>query len=113
MALVALDIDHFKRLNDTFGHDAGDAVLVKMGQVLRELTPQHGLAARAGGEEFSAVLPQHDALQAYEWAERLRSQIESWLLSHAGIALGQITVSVGVSVPTTQETLQGMGQTRR
>ena len=104
VALVALDIDHFKRLNDTFGHDAGDAVLVKMGQVLRELTPQHGLAARAGGEEFSVVLPQHDALQASEWAERLRSQIESWSLSHAGIALGQITVSVGVSVPTTQET---------
>ena len=97
LSLVALDIDHFKRLNDTFGHDAGDAVLVQMGQTLRKFTPVGALAARPGGEEFCLLLPGFTAGQAATLAEQVRAAIEGWSLAHAGISLGRITASLGVS----------------
>ncbi|RJF73177.1 diguanylate cyclase [Deinococcus cavernae] len=97
LSLVALDIDHFKRLNDTFGHDAGDAVLVQMGQTLRKLTPAGALAARPGGEEFCLLLPGFTGDEALALAEQVRAAIEEWTLLHAGISLGRITASLGVS----------------
>ena len=97
LSLVALDIDHFKRLNDTFGHDAGDAVLVQMGQTLRKFTPVGALAARPGGEEFCLLLPGFTGDEALVLAEQVRAAIEGWSLAHAGISLGRITASLGVS----------------
>lgn len=97
LSLLALDIDHFKRLNDTFGHDAGDAVLVQMGQTLRKLTPAGALAARPGGEEFCLLLPGFTGDEALALAEQVRDAIEGWSLAHAGISLGRITASLGVS----------------
>lgn len=102
LSLVALDVDHFKRLNDTFGHDAGDAVLVQMGQTLRQLAPAGALAARPGGEEFCLLLPGLTALAAAALAEQLRAAIEGWSLVHAGISLGRITASLGVATWTEQ-----------
>lgn len=96
LSLLALDVDHFKRLNDTFGHDAGDAVLVKLGQLLRELTPPGGLAARPGGEEFTLLIPAGQA-EAVALAEGLRARVEGWAMTYSGIPLGQITVSQGVA----------------
>lgn len=104
LSLIALDIDHFKRLNDTFGHDAGDAVLVRLGATLRDLTPAGGLAARPGGEEFTVLLPGHDLVAALALAERVRLEVESWTLTHSGIALGQITVSQGVALYVPEQT---------
>lgn len=97
LSLLALDIDHFKRLNDTFGHDAGDAVLVQMGQTLRKFTPVGALAARPGGEEFCLLLPGFTGDEALALAEQVRAAIEGWSLAHAGISLGRITASLGVS----------------
>lgn len=97
LALLALDVDHFKRLNDTFGHDAGDAVLVRLGAALRSLTPPGGLAARPGGEEFALLLPGLTEAEAAEVAERIRAEVASWTLTHTGIPLGQITVSQGLA----------------
>ena len=97
LSLIALDVDHFKRLNDTFGHDAGDAVLVRIGIALRDLTAQHGLATRPGGEEFTVILPDTSLAQAEELAEGLRAQVAGWTLTHAGTPLGQITLSLGVA----------------
>ncbi len=97
LSLIALDVDHFKRLNDTFGHDAGDAALVRLSAALRDLAPPGSTPARPGGEEFSLLLPGHDLAVASALAERLRAEIAGWSLTHAGISLGQLTVSLGVA----------------
>ncbi|CAM4391815.1 diguanylate cyclase [Deinococcus marmoris] len=97
LSLIALDVDHFKRLNDTFGHDAGDAALVRLSTLLRDLAPPGSTPARPGGEEFSLLLPGYDLAAATALAERLRAEIAGWTLNYAGISLGQITVSLGVA----------------
>ena len=97
LSLIALDVDHFKRLNDTFGHDAGDAALVRISAALREAAPPGSTPARPGGEEFSLLLPGTDAGGAAAIAEGLRAEIAALDLRHAGIALGQITLSLGVA----------------
>lgn len=97
LSLIALDVDHFKRFNDTFGHEAGDAVLVRVGAALRDLAPPGAVPARPGGEEFTLLLPGLDTEAAAALAERLRETVAGWSLSHAGMALGQVTVSLGVA----------------
>ncbi|WP_194165188.1 sensor domain-containing diguanylate cyclase [Deinococcus terrestris] len=97
LSLIALDVDHFKRFNDTFGHEAGDAVLVRVGAALRDLAPPSAVPARPGGEEFTLLLPGLDTGAAAALAERLRETVAGWSLSHAGMALGQVTVSLGVA----------------
>ncbi len=76
MAIVLLDIDHFKRINDTYGHPAGDLVLTKMGEVLHAIVRSADLCARYGGEEFIIMLRHVDAVQAQAFAERLRVAIK-------------------------------------
>lgn len=98
LTLVALDVDHFKRFNDTFGHDAGDAVLVQVGAALKAaVQPPYEAACRPGGEEFALILPGTDAATALQRAEALRQTVEGWTLTHAGTPLGQLTVSIGVA----------------
>lgn len=97
LSVVALDIDHFKRLNDTFGHDAGDAALVRVSAALRELAPPGSTPARPGGEEFTLLLPHVGVAQAAALAETLRARVEGLDLAHDGISLGQVTVSLGVA----------------
>lgn len=98
LSLLALDVDHFKRFNDTFGHDAGDAVLVRVGAALREAAQRSGEAAcRPGGEEFALLLPGVDATEALRRADALRAEVASWTLKHAGLSLGRVTISVGVA----------------
>jgi diguanylate cyclase (GGDEF)-like protein len=74
-ALAIIDIDHFKKVNDTHGHAMGDRVLVAVGGALREAIRKHDLAARMGGEEFCVVLADVDPEQIAMLAERLRSAI--------------------------------------
>ncbi|MBT0962362.1 sensor domain-containing diguanylate cyclase [Denitromonas iodatirespirans] len=95
-ALVMLDIDHFKRINDAFGHPAGDAVIRRVAEAIRGVMRGMDVAGRYGGEEFVVLLPQTDAQGAWQFAERLRAQIEPWPLS---VGDGQIrfTVSLGVA----------------
>ncbi|MBZ9750380.1 diguanylate cyclase [Deinococcus sp. HMF7604] len=97
LSLLALDIDHFKRLNDTFGHEAGDAALVRVSAVLRDHAPAGSTPARPGGEEFALLLPGTDLGGAEALAERVRAAVAALNLSHAGINLGQVTVSLGVA----------------
>lgn len=97
LACLMIDIDHFKRFNDQFGHDAGDLVMQFVGQTLRDICAPVGDAFRFGGEEFTALLPTFGEQQAIELAEMLRHKISSAALSHAGQILGLVSVSVGVS----------------
>lgn len=75
LALVALDIDRFKSINDTWGHAAGDAALQSLAQACRDTVPAEALLARIGGEEFAVVLPGWDALRAADLVQALRTAI--------------------------------------
>jgi diguanylate cyclase (GGDEF)-like protein len=99
VSVLALDVDHFKRINDTFGHDVGDAVLLRVAQACRSALRHDDHIGRTGGEEFVAVLPHADAAHALEVAERLRAAVESLDWSGVDPAL-RVTVSVGVAQRT-------------
>lgn len=99
VGVATLDLDHFKRVNDTHGHDAGDAVLRAAAAVLRAELRGADRAFRSGGEEFVFLLPQTTFDGAIRTAERVRSALESLLIQHerGGPAL-RVTGSLGVSV---------------
>ncbi|MFW6055274.1 MAG: sensor domain-containing diguanylate cyclase, partial [Thermodesulfobacteriota bacterium] len=94
-SLLMIDIDHFKRINDTAGHEAGDLALKAIAELFRHTLRSGDLVGRLGGEEFAALLPQTDSDQAREVAERLRRFVEA----SASIAQGVngVTVSVGLT----------------
>jgi diguanylate cyclase (GGDEF)-like protein len=96
VAVLMLDLDHFKAINDRYGHLIGDQVLCHVTKVVRERLRDDALLARYGGEEFSVLLPVQNALEAHGIAERLRQSVES---SPCETKMGPIrcTVSIGVS----------------
>lgn len=95
-ALVMFDIDHFKAINDTFGHQAGDAVIQQTADLIRQSARDADIAGRYGGEEFVVLLPDTDTEGALIFAERLRESIEAHEVVHEG-ALIRFTVSLGVA----------------
>jgi diguanylate cyclase (GGDEF)-like protein len=99
LAFVALDIDHFKRINDTYGHDAGDRVLAGIAGQLRQASRSCDLPVRMGGEEFLVVIAEHEIDGAMAFAERLRAAIAG--LDFDGLAPDgavHVTVSIGVAL---------------
>ncbi|HEU4885520.1 MAG TPA: tetratricopeptide repeat-containing diguanylate cyclase [Longimicrobium sp.] len=96
VSILALDVDHFKRINDTFGHEAGDVVLRRVAQTCRAALRHDDVIGRTGGEEFVVVLPHADAGRAMEIAERLRAAVEALDWAEVDPAL-RVTVSVGVA----------------
>lgn len=100
MAVILLDIDHFKRVNDTYGHDAGDAVLREVALVLRRSTRQEDLVARYGGEEFAASLPAGSLEQAIHRAERIRKTLAAREIVAANARL-RVTASLGLAFAQT------------
>jgi diguanylate cyclase (GGDEF)-like protein len=104
-----LDLDHFKRYNDTFGHDAGDALLRTLGRFLIEHVRGGDIACRYGGEEFALILPEAPLNVVRERLEALRTGIRQLDVKHQGQMLGAISVSCGVSCfPEHGSTAQAM-----
>ena len=97
LGLVLLDIDHFKKLNDTFGHPAGDAVLRHTAHVIERHLRRGDEAARFGGEEFAIILPGADEAGAARLAERVRAAVEKAQLVFEGARLS-VTISLGTAV---------------
>ena len=98
VGVVILDLDHFKRFNDTFGHDAGDALLCALGEVLKSRIRNKDSACRFGGEEFVLILPEASLADATCLAKDLRVSIGNLKVKHRSQPLGPITVSIGVAV---------------
>ena len=98
LALILLDVDHFKKFNDHYGHPAGDTCLQEVGCILAgQVNRNRDLAARYGGEEFAVVLPDTDLAGAMAVAERLRHEIQALGLPHQPSPFGVVTASLGVA----------------
>jgi diguanylate cyclase (GGDEF)-like protein len=92
-----MDIDHFKAVNDTYGHEAGDAVLVQLTNSMRSALRDIDTFGRLGGEEFAAVLPGAGVATAMQVAERLRSFVEgNAVTTRAGTI--RVTISIGITL---------------
>lgn len=97
IGLMMMDVDYFKRFNDTFGHDAGDDVLRGIGRLLRRTVREGDMPCRYGGEEFAVILPGADLDDTRQRAEAIRTAIESWNPQNEGHSFGQVTVSIGIA----------------
>jgi diguanylate cyclase (GGDEF)-like protein len=98
LGVIMLDIDYFKRFNDTFGHDAGDLVLRQASAFLHGHIRGADIACRYGGEEFILVLPEASLAAAQSRAEQLRLAIKAMAFEHEGRPLGAISICCGVAV---------------
>jgi diguanylate cyclase (GGDEF)-like protein len=98
VAAILADIDHFKRFNDTWGHEAGDVVLKRVADVIREHVRGSDIGCRYGGEELAVILPDTTLEVAVERAERIRSGVAAVRLEYGGKPLDAITLSFGVAV---------------
>ncbi len=115
LSVLMLDVDHFKRFNDTHGHAAGDALLGTVGRLIQAGVRAEDIACRYGGEEFTLVMPELDAAGVIARAEQLRRTIGMTTLQHAGRTLGPVTVSIGIATHpgdgTTPELLMQVADT--
>jgi diguanylate cyclase (GGDEF)-like protein len=96
LSLVMFDVDHFKRINDTYGHLAGDAVLVNLSRITQATIRTEDVLARYGGEEFAVISRGIPLLNAGVLGERLRARVESEVFDYQGTRL-PVTISVGVA----------------
>ena len=97
VGIIMLDLDHFKRFNDTFGHQGGDALLRELGAMLQRSIRGGDIACRYGGEEFTLILPEVTIADAGQRAEHLREAVKTLRAQHHRQPLGPITVSAGVA----------------
>lgn len=106
-ALVAMDLDHFKTINDQFGHDSGDQTLSAFAELIRSNIRSTDLAARIGGEEFCVVLSNSSARASAAIAERIRAQTEAMTIRTASASI-RTTVSAGIAYSTGADTIQSL-----
>jgi diguanylate cyclase (GGDEF)-like protein len=97
IGLLLLDLDHFKVINDTHGHDAGDEVLKGVGRLFQERLRADDIVCRYGGEEFVLVLPQMTLPATMERAEEIRGAVTQWSVTYRDRSIGPVSVSIGVS----------------
>jgi diguanylate cyclase (GGDEF)-like protein len=105
IGLMILDLDHFKAVNDTHGHDVGDEVLREVARCLQEFTRYHDIVARLGGEEFAVVAPNMDAELLTKFAERIRQAIAALTIASGNVRL-KVTISIGLAVWNRRETAE-------
>jgi diguanylate cyclase (GGDEF)-like protein len=94
--LCFIDIDHFKNVNDSYGHEAGDVILSTVGKILRKYIRQVDFAGRYGGEEFLVILPSTDLAQGIHFAEKIRNVIEQFKFLYKNERIS-VTISCGVA----------------
>jgi len=99
LAMLMIDIDDFKAINDGFGHLAGDAIISDVAEILRRSVRVFDMCARFGGEEFAIIMPGSDAADAARVAERIRQRIESYQPSDERFQPLRMTVSIGLATP--------------
>jgi diguanylate cyclase (GGDEF)-like protein len=108
LSVIMADVDHFKRFNDTFGHEAGDALLRDVAKLINTGFRGGDIVCRYGGEEFIVITPGADAALAVRRCEELRTAIEHFVGEYQGKSLGQVTMSFGVASANGGERLDGL-----
>lgn len=109
LSVLMLDVDHFKKFNDTHGHGGGDALLSAVGGLLRKISRATDIPCRYGGEEFTVILPETDAMAAAGVADKIRSAIAEMQVMHEGRALSRVTASLGVAcLPVAEGSLDAL-----
>ncbi len=103
VGLMIIDLDHFKSVNDTHGHDTGDEVLKNVARCLKDMTRYHDVVARMGGEEFAVVAPNMDLDSLSKLAERIRKAISAMVVESGNVRL-KVTASLGLAVWDRKET---------
>ena len=103
IGLMILDLDHFKKVNDTYGHDVGDEVLRQIARCLQEFTRYHDVVARLGGEEFAVVAPNMSRESLFKLADRIRHAISSLNIKSGNVTL-RVTMSIGLAIWDHKET---------
>ncbi|MDA0660811.1 MAG: GGDEF domain-containing protein [Planctomycetota bacterium] len=107
--LVLADVDHFKRINDSLGHVAGDHVVAGIGELLRKSVRPGGLVARLGGDEFAIILKVEDLETARRACERLKKAVENANLAASDRDAGlSVTLSMGLTVPSSDDTVDSL-----
>ena len=96
ISFMMLDIDHFKKINDTYGHDCGDEVIKIVSKILLEETREYDIVGRLGGEEFGIILPQTTLQDAYSIAERIRERVATLNVTYKEYTI-PVSISIGVS----------------
>lgn len=104
LSILMIDLDHFKRINDVFGHSAGDAVLQSVADKMRSIFRPYDIPCRYGGEEFLVILPETDPASAFAVAERLRLELAALEICPAPATILRITASIGVATLLDEET---------
>lgn len=104
LSVLMCDLDHFKRFNDTYGHEAGDMLLAEFGKLLKGNVRSEDIVCRYGGEEFLLILPEADADIAMRRAELIRASVPDIRLVYQHQALGPVTTSIGLATRTADAT---------
>jgi len=97
VTVALVDLDHFKRFNDTWGHEAGDLVLKTMAQIFRSHFRAEDVICRYGGEEFSIILPEASVEDAAKRANALRNELRKLTIRHLDQNLDPVTLSIGLA----------------
>ncbi|QNI32216.1 diguanylate cyclase [Alloacidobacterium dinghuense] len=109
ISILMLDVDHFKKFNDTYGHEAGDCILREVAETFRQSVRAEDIICRYGGEEFVIILPETSQESALERAENIRQRVSELRVRFRSEALREITISVGVATyPQSGTTLEEM-----
>lgn len=98
LAIIMLDLDHFKRFNDTYGHDAGDFLLTEIGAILKNMVRGEDAACRYGCEEFIVILASTTMEIALKRAEEIRQKVKNLKVRYQNKDLGSVSVSLGVAL---------------
>jgi diguanylate cyclase (GGDEF)-like protein len=98
LGILMIDVDHFKSLNDTFGHEAGDAALRSLGQLLQNGFRAEDIVCRYGGEEFTVILPESSREVAWQRSSELCAAAKQMVVQHRGQPLRSISLSIGIAI---------------
>lgn len=107
LSFFIIDLDHFKKVNDAYGHEAGDEVLIHASQQIVQALPRDAMVARLGGEEFAVLLPYSDIEQIYQYAETIRHRVASKPCSYREHNI-QVSASVGVGIAHARDTVRSV-----